>query len=137
LRGGLTVAGDSNFAGLTTFQKLATFIGKTIFRQDVQFDGHIAVSNDTAGYATIRTGEKLVHVKFFKAYPTPPVISLNITNGQFGLSSVSNVTKEGFDIMLHSEPASEVTFAWTALEVLKPSTARNPLDPTTVASPIQ
>lgn len=129
LSGALNVGGDANFAGLTTFQKLATFIGKTIFRQDVEFEGAITVAKDTAGYAKIRPGENSVHVTFTKPYASAPIVSANIVNGQFAKTSINNVTVNGFDISL-SEPVNVgITLSWTALMVRDPQTAINPPSP--------
>jgi hypothetical protein len=127
LTGNLSVAGDSNFAGLSTFQKLATFIGKTIFRQDVQFDGHITVAKDSAGYAKLRTGETTVHVKFTNEYDVTPIVSAAISNGQFAQSAVNNVDTKGFDIALPVAATADITFSWTAVGASDPQTATNPL----------
>ncbi|MDB5171001.1 MAG: hypothetical protein JWO35_695 [Candidatus Saccharibacteria bacterium] len=127
LSGGLNVGGDINVAGLSTFQKLATFIGKTIFRQDVQFDGHITVAKDGAGYATLRTTETTVHVDFVDDYAQAPVVSAAITNGKFAAYTIDNVTVGGFDITMQSAALADTTFSWTAIGVNTPQTATNPL----------
>lgn len=131
LSGGLTVGGDLNIAGLSTFQKLATFLAKTVFRQDVEFDGHITVASDTAGYATLRVGESTVHVSFAAPYENPPIVTADMTNGQFGLVGVNNVTATGFDIQLPVPVLADTTLTWTAIGVNSPITASNPLPPTT------
>ncbi|MDB5169140.1 MAG: hypothetical protein JWO41_496 [Candidatus Saccharibacteria bacterium] len=123
--GGLSVGGDANFAGLSAFQKLATFFGKVIFRQDVRFDAHITVASDTAGYAQLKTGETTVHVTFVTPYETTPIVTSNITNGQFALSSINNVTATGFDVVLSAPALSDTMFSWTALGVTSPQTAAN------------
>lgn len=131
--GGLSVGGDINVAGLSTFQKLATFIAKTVFRQDVQFDGHITVAADSAGYATLRKTETTVHVKFKSAYETAPVISANTIDGQFVPVTVSNITADGFDLSVATPAAQDTKFSWTAIGVNDPQTAVNPTPP---ASPV-
>jgi hypothetical protein len=125
ISGGLSVGGDVNVAGLSTFQKLATFLGKTIFRQDVEFNGHISVNNDTAGYAKLRSGETTVHVKFNTPFSNPPIVSASISNGQFALNSVNNVTTQGFDIGLQSPATAVTTFNWVAVGALQPQTSIN------------
>ena len=130
LSGGLNVGGDINVGGLSTFQKMATFFAKTIFRQDVQFDGHITVASDTAGYAKLRVGETKVHVTFSRAYETAPVVSASVVDGQFALASISNIDKDGFDISLQSPALSDTTFNWTAIAVNAPTTSENPLPAT-------
>lgn len=131
LSGALNVGGDVNVGGLSTFQKLATFLAKTVFRQDVEFDGHITVAGDTAGYASLRAGETTVHVKFTTAYANPPIVSATIVNGQFVLSGVNNVTAGGFDISLDKPATAPTTLSWTAVAVNNPQTATNPLSSST------
>jgi hypothetical protein len=126
LSGGLTVGGDVTVGGLSTFQKLATFLARTVFRQDVEFDAHITVASDTAGYASLRSGETSVHVTFSNPYETTPVVTATIINGQFGLTSVNNVTTLGFDLSLSQPAAADTTLSWTALGVNNPQTASNP-----------
>ena len=127
LQGGMSVSGDSTFKGLSNFQKLATFFGKTIFRQDIQIDGHVTVASDSAGYAGLRKGESTVHVTFKAAYDKPPVVSASVSNGQFVLSSINNVTSQGFDISVQNPAAADTSFDWTAVGVTSPQTATNPL----------
>ncbi|HWB39177.1 MAG TPA: hypothetical protein VG604_02935, partial [Candidatus Saccharimonadales bacterium] len=131
--GGLQIGGDLNVGGLSSFQKLATFFAKTIFRQDVEFQGHITVANDTAGYAQLRQGESSVHVKFTNAYDAAPVVTANSVDGQFLSLSVANITKDGFDIKLPVPASQDTTLDWTALAVTNPQTATNPLPATAAA----
>jgi hypothetical protein len=127
LNGALNVGGDIKVSGLSTFQKLATFIAKTIFKSDVEFQGHITVNSDSAGYASLRTGESLVHVIFQSPYTRPPVVTATNVNGQYGLISVNNVTDQGFDLSL-SNPVNSLTIvSWNAVDVNNPQTATNPL----------
>jgi len=127
ISGGLTVGGDLNVGGLSVFQKLATFIGKTVFRQDVEFDGHITVAADSAGYATLKATESKVHVAFKNPYETAPVVSANTVDGQFLQAAVSNITKDGFDITVATPVTQDTKFSWTAVAVMDPQTAENPV----------
>jgi hypothetical protein len=124
--GGLSVGGDLSVGGLSSFQKLATFFAKVIFRQDVEFDGHITVAKDTAGYATLRSGESKVHITFANEYDVTPIITATITNGQFGQYSVDNVDTKGFDIALKDPATADTTFSWAAVGAITPQTATNP-----------
>jgi hypothetical protein len=126
LSGGLQVGGDATFAGLTTFQKLATFIARVVFKQDVEIDGHLTVGTDTAGYASLRPGEISVHINFARAYDSVPIVSANVTTGQFDVTTVTNVTPNGFDISLASPAITATGFSWTAIAVNNPQTATNP-----------
>jgi hypothetical protein len=125
--GGLTIGGEVTVGGLSTFQKLATFLARTVFRQDVEFDGHITVASDSAGYAALRSGESSVHVSFTAPYDNPPVVTASIVNGQFSLVSVNNVTAQGFDLSLSQPAAADTLLSWTALGVTNPQTAANPV----------
>jgi hypothetical protein len=135
ISGGLTVGGDINVAGLSTFQKLATFIAKTVFRQDVQFDGHITVAADSAGYATLRKTETTVHIKFKTAYDDVPVVSANTVDGQFVPATVSNINTAGFDLSVATPATQDTKFSWTAIGVNNPQTAVNPVPITTTPTP--
>jgi hypothetical protein len=139
ITGGLTVGGDINVAGLSTFQKLATFMAKTIFKQDVQFEGHVSVAADSAGYASLRATESTVHVKFATAYDAAPVVNTNAVDGQFIQTSVKNITADGFDITVATPVTGDTKFSWTAIGVKDPLTASNPLPssppPTTSPTP--
>ena len=126
ISGGLSVGGDLNIAGLSTFQKLATFMAKTIFRQDVQFDGHITVAADSAGYALLRTADTTVHVSFNNPYDTAPVVSVSTTDGQFVPTSVAHITRDGFDVTLATAASQDLKLSWTAVGVQDPLTASNP-----------
>lgn len=136
LSGGLSVGGDLNISGLSVFEKLATFLAKTVFKQDVEFDGHITVSGDSAGYASLRVNESSVHVTFQTPYASPPVVTSTIINGQYGLVSVNNVTDQGFDLSLPTPVSAATALSWTAVGVNNPTTSTNPLPKDTTNSTI-
>ena len=124
---GLSVGGDVNVAGLSTFQKLATFLAKVVFRQDVQIDGHLAVGSDSAGYAKIRQAEQRVHVKFSKPYEKAPLVNASTYKGQFSQFSIDEVDTNGFDIVLKEPAVQDVEFSWTAVGATEPKLTENPL----------
>lgn len=126
LSGSLTVDGDATFAGLSVFQKLATYLAKVVFRQDVEIDGHLTVGADTAGYAKLRSGENSVHVSFAKPYDTTPIVSVAPTGGQFVSATVTNITSQGFDVQLQAPAVADTTLSWTAVGVINPQTSSNP-----------
>ena len=125
--GGLSVGGDLTVSGLSVFEKLATFIGKTIFRQDVQFDGHITVAGDSAGYVLMHKSEDTVHVTFKSAYENAPIVSTSTVDGQFVPVVVSSISKTGFTVSVATPLTQDTKFAWTAVGVNDPQTATNPL----------
>jgi hypothetical protein len=125
LSGGLTIGGDLDIGGLSTFQKLATFLGKTVFRQDVTFDAHLIVAKDTAGYAKIKTGETEIKVKFKTPYENAPIVTAAVINGQFVSYTIDQVTKDEFIIKLQDPATTDLEFSWTALGANDPQTAVN------------
>jgi hypothetical protein len=127
LSGGLTVGGDITVAGLSSFQKLATFFAKAIFKQDVQIDGHLTLAADSAGYASLRTGEKEVHVTFKTPYDSLPIVLVGPGEGQFTQATAANIAKDGFDIAVAAPMTQDTKFSWSAVNVNAPQTATNPL----------
>jgi hypothetical protein len=132
---GFTVGGDSNFGGLSSFQKLATFFAKAVFKQDVQFQGHITVANDSAGYAHIRKTESEVHVTFAKPYDKDPIVAATPANGAFASYSVKNIAKDGFDIVVPTSSDQDLLFSWTANGIVAPVTSENPKNEAVTTTP--
>jgi hypothetical protein len=125
IAGGLSVGGDASFAGLTSFQKLATFIGKAVFHQDVSFQGHVALSADSAGYVAFKKDETTVRVTFTKDYDVTPIITLTNNTGAFTSATVNNVTVKGFDVVLQQPAVGDMTLSWIALGAISPVISKN------------
>lgn len=90
-----------------------------------------------SGLATIKAGDKSVHVSFetLGGYPVLRVTSYEVPNGTFGIREVSDT---GFTIVLSEMQFSDMTFAWTAeppTEVLMPTPSIDPTLPTPVILP--
>ncbi len=120
--GALKVAGPAEFLGDSIFYKLATFIDKTIFKNNVEFAApatfgdKIIVTNNTAGTVKIPVGETKIVVQFSKPYSTPPVINatpIGIIAPKYG---VTNITKSGFEIDIDPAQPTETQFNWFAVE---------------------
>lgn len=71
------------------------FLGKVIFRDNVEFEGQVAFNSDTAGYAKILKGQKFVDVIFDKEYENQPVINISPT--------VDKLTEEEFARLMEEE----------------------------------
>ncbi len=129
--GGLVVQGPAEFKGDTIFHKLASFVNKVIFKNDVAFEGTPTFNNDTGGFALIPAGQTEVKVKFGQPYAQMPVVTLSIKNGQFIQYAYKDLTADGFTIILQAATGEPVEFAWTALAIDKtllhqPATAPTP-----------
>ena len=123
LGGGLSVDGLAQFNGSSVFDGAVTFGDAVSFNGPVTFNDQTHFSSNTGGYATIKTGQQIVHVNFPQAYGTNPILSATLGNGVFAQYSTNNVTTTGFDIVL-SEPAStDLHFSWLALSVNNPTTS--------------
>ncbi|HVE81114.1 MAG TPA: MerR family DNA-binding transcriptional regulator [Candidatus Dormibacteraeota bacterium] len=123
--GGLTVNGPARFKGESFFEKIATFFGNVLFNADVEFAGRPTFNSDTAGFAVIKAGEQKVTVKFDRQYAVTPAISVNIGGGQFSEYSYTNITPNGFDIVLKQPAADNMQFSWIALGVNNAKTSIN------------
>jgi len=120
--GALKVAGPAEFLGDSIFYKLATFIDRTVFKNNVEFAApaafgdKIIVTNNTAGTVKIPVGETKIVVQFSKPYSTPPVINatpIGIIAPKYG---VTNITKNGFEIDIDPAQPTETQFNWFAVE---------------------
>jgi hypothetical protein len=120
--GALKVAGPAEFLGDSIFYKLATFIDKTVFKNNVSFEApavfgdKIIVSNNTAGSVKIPIGATKVIVQFSKPYTTPPIINatpIGIIAPKYG---VTNITKDGFEIDIDPAQPTDTQFNWFAVE---------------------
>lgn len=72
------------YKGLTEFWNKVTFKGEAefwadvVFKSTVHFEGQVEFNKDTAGYATIKKGERFVDVQFDKTYNSEPVVNLSV-----------------------------------------------------------
>jgi hypothetical protein len=126
---GLTVGGDAEFRGNSFFYGLVTFVEKTIFRNDIRFEGRPTFNNDTAGFAVIYPTQTEVEVKFDKPYEHPPVVVVSLRNGKFATYSHKDVTTDGFKIVLPGPASDELEFSWIALSVTDARTSKIELPP--------
>jgi hypothetical protein len=115
----LSLNGIVEFLNETVFQKTVRFIS------DVYVQGRMYFDRDTAGTATVPSLEKIVHVDFEKPFTEAPIvtISLNLTKGDTSFmldglaAAVSDVTTDGFDIIIDNPAPKDFTYSWTAIAV--------------------
>ncbi|MEO7364653.1 MAG: tail fiber domain-containing protein [Candidatus Saccharimonadales bacterium] len=123
----LIVNGAMIVNGNATFAQAARFIGDATFDGNITANGSLTLSNNSAGYAIIHTGQSIVSVKFSKPYATAPIITVSLGNGQFATYSYTNVTATGFDIIMPTTSAQDYQFSWTATAVTNPFTTDQPV----------
>ncbi|MBL8121465.1 hypothetical protein JNM87_01815 [Candidatus Saccharibacteria bacterium] len=149
-KGGLTVNGESQFNGKTTFAALAQFMGKVNFSGDITVDGRVTFNNDTAGAAVIAKGGTRVQVKFDSEYADDPIVSAQLiavpavlangtkedaTQAEQRLFSagynyvVSDVSTKGFTIVLNKKAAEKLKFNWQAIAINGARTVTGDVDP--------
>ncbi len=122
--GGLTVGGPAEFKGNSIFYKLVTFVEKAIFKNDVTFEGTVAFNSDTGGFAVVRAGQDRVRVTFDRPYAHIPVVTVTVKNGQFVQYAYTDLSPQGFTIILQQPAVGDVEFSWTALSVPEAKTAQ-------------
>ncbi len=118
--GALRIGGPSEFSGDSIFHKLVTFVEKTVFRNDVSFEGRVKLNNDTGGFATIKSGETQVRVPFSRDYDNNPVVSVNVGNGKFVQYAYRDLSTTGFTIVLKEPATEQIEFSWIALDINDP-----------------
>lgn len=134
----------------TIFKLAAKFLEDVIFRNSTEFlkgakfdegfevSGQPIFDQDTAGYAIIKKGNQSVEVQFEKKYKVTPVVTASLSVQQYDDPEVrraaedlllitdmkyvvTNVTPEGFEIMMDSKAFSDIPFSWHALAVQDPN----------------
>lgn len=133
----------------TIFKLAAKFLDEVIFRNHTEFfkkakfddgfeiSGQPIFDQDTAGYAVIKKSNQSVQVDFDKKYKATPVVTASLSVQQYDdpevrsvaedlllISDVkyivTNVTPEGFEIMMDRKADSDIPFSWHALAVQDP-----------------
>ena len=127
-QGALIVSKEATFKGETIFEKLVSFFG------DIVFTGRPTFNRDTAGFALIKKGQRLVKVEFEKEYKEIPVVNINrvweVENSTLSVIDkldgffmpksefvIAGLTPKGFTIVLEEPAVTDFKFSWTALAV--------------------
>lgn len=113
----------------------ASFMGKVLFRGDVEFTGRPTFNADTAGYALIKAGTRETIVHFEKPYEQKPVVSASFViapsdTDQRSASDeavmaqsyqfvVKEVTEKGFTLTLNKPAKDTMQLSWIAIAVRK------------------
>ena len=74
------------------------------------------VDKDMAGEATIKEGEKEVHIEFENPFIFTPIVTITPQDA-FGYFALENVTKRGFTIIIEQEAQSNMKFTWMAISI--------------------
>jgi hypothetical protein len=127
------------------FNNLVEFFGNVIFHSDVNFLAHIKVSNDSAGRATIRSGDSGITIIFDKPYNSIPVVNVNpdivnsIIINQIPPFAIYDLTASGFTIKLANSASFDINFNWIAMETDRAQISSTPTptpEPTSTPTPI-
>lgn len=116
----LRVAGATTFYGTITVIGEAGFESKVVFNNEVEFNGHITVDQDTAGTITIATGTTSTIVRFIKPYNTVPKIMAVLNDDDdstFMNWKIKDKTTSTFMIVLDKTTEKNVSFDWFAVAV--------------------
>lgn len=135
--GGLTVGSIATFNGESFFNKLVIFAEKTVFKNDLTLEGHLATAghapstqlepaaapggsaaiegNDTAGQFTITTGQDptaglLLTINFAKPFTKPPRVLLTpINDNASQLVYYIQSTPNGFSLVASEPPKPDAS----------------------------
>ena len=105
------------------FKNTVEFLGKVVFRGEVNFVGRPTFNKDTAGFATIKTGGSEVEILFEREYKDEPVVTatVQIVGGasvaDIPSYAIADVNTRGFKIRLSRGVGMDLRFAWVALAV--------------------
>lgn len=143
----------------TVFNLASKFLARVVFHSDAEFQkrpkfdngmeiaGAPTFDKDTAGYAIIKKGNQSVVVDFDQEYDSPPIVTATLSLQQYKdpdvravaedlllISDVkyivTDVTKNGFQIMMDRSADSDIPFSWHALAVDNPQTFKKAGDTT-------
>lgn len=113
------------FEAQTVFRNSVAFMKDVLVRGNVEVEGHVIVSDDTAGQVIIPAGTRNLRIQFRTPYATPPIVTLTpvgITTARYG---VDLVDRDGFTILLDTAQITDTTLNWMAVEVNRPVTNGN------------
>ena len=134
VKGGLIVLGNVNFKDEATFNGFATFVKKSIFKDQVEFEKTPLFSANTGGEALIKKGSDKVEVTFDTEYETIPQINITLIASDTDSLKIDdkiweakyaaiNKSKKGFTIKLNKVSEMDLAFSWIAFEIKNPKTS--------------
>jgi hypothetical protein len=134
VKGGLIVTGTVNFKGDATFNGFATFVKKSIFKDQVEFEKTPLFSANTGGEALIKKGSDHVDIIFDSEYETIPQINITLLATDTDSLKIDekiweakyaaiNKSAKGFTIKLNKVSEMDLAFSWIAFEIKNPKTS--------------
>lgn len=128
----------AKFLEEVVFRNSAEFLKSAKFNEGFEVSGQPVFDQDTAGYAIVKKDNQSVEVQFEKKYKVAPVVTASLSVQQYDdpevravaedlllVSNVNyvvtNVTREGFEIMMDHISESDIPFSWHALAVQDPN----------------
>ena len=134
----LRVTGSALFEGLVTIldnltvqdlivNSTSTFFGEVVFKDKVRFDMPVLFAKDAAGSVVVKQGASKVSVAFDRPYDYIPEISTTLVaqgttaqkqallNQDYNVA-VTDITEDGFTIILNKNAATDVKFSWMAIQ---------------------
>jgi hypothetical protein len=128
----------AKFLEEVVFKNSAEFLKSAKFSEGFEVSGQPVFDRDTAGFAIIKKDSQSVEVQFEKKYKVAPVVTASLSVQQYDdpevraaaedlllVSNVNyvvtNVTREGFEIIMDHISESDIPFSWHALAVRDPN----------------
>ncbi len=105
VEGGLNVGADSSFHGNTMFYKLVTFVEKSIFKNDVSFEGHLLTAGDKPDIMVlIAAGNTQTSADNPESIGASATVEGNDSTGQLKLTLGSGTTAGDFIKVTFKKP---------------------------------
>jgi len=103
------------------FQDISIFGNMLIYSELVKFnglavEGHLTLSNDSAGKSKIEIGQDFVKIEFENEYKDIPIIVATPSLNKFIKYYISDVSTKGFSIYIEEIENEEIEFNWIAVE---------------------
>jgi len=133
IQSSFTVEGDTKFQGPAFFTSIVEFLGSVMFTSPVEFVSTVLFKNrvlfadtDMAGIARIPKTTTQVTIGFVRPYKNPPFVTISLqipeaSDSAFLSESVhaatSEVSTNGFTIVLNEPLPRDVYYTWHALSV--------------------
>ncbi|MCJ7740680.1 helix-turn-helix domain-containing protein [Candidatus Microgenomates bacterium] len=133
--GAFEAVGPATFRNETVFEKLTSFLGEVFLAKPV-------FNKDTAGFALIKKGERMVKVQFESEYKETPVVTIDriweVENATLSVIdeldgfflpkseyTIAGLTTKGFTIVLEEPAVTDFKFSWITLAVRNAKTYEN------------
>ena len=105
--------------GSSTTSTDLTVAGNLKVIKNVEIKGHAYFSDDSIGKAKILSGADTTHISFAEQYAMPPIVTISPLDFVGAEYRVGTTTVSGFDIVLSTSSAHDVSFNWHAFATNK------------------